>query len=122
MRLELIDEELYEKGEVSAYIGRVYGAWHVALRSPVVTPTAANPISGSHWNAGFGSDPVPSRGDPCRRGIRPLETFPTVRRQDRPGHRPRLNLWRSSDWPELTLAVALRGWSYEQAVCTKLQT
>ena len=34
-----------------------------------------NPISGSHWNAGFRPHSGPSRGDPCRRALRPFETF-----------------------------------------------
>ena len=36
---------------------------------------AVNPISGSHWNAGFRPDFGPSRGDPCRPAFRPNLKF-----------------------------------------------
>ena len=66
------------------------------------------PKHGSWLNLAESELGVLSQGGSCRRAFRPLETFPTVRRQDRPGHRPRLNLWRSSDWPKSTLSAPLR--------------
>src|SRR5271166_1467826 len=40
--------------------------WEAALR-------AVNPISRSKWNGGFSVHSGPSRGDPCRRALRPIE-------------------------------------------------
>ncbi len=34
---------------------------------------AVNAISRSQWNDGYGANPGPSRGDPCRRASRPIE-------------------------------------------------
>jgi hypothetical protein len=47
-----------------------------ARRGRVELPLrAVTPISRSQWNDGFGSDSGPSRGDSCRRAIRPIEAL-----------------------------------------------
>ncbi len=45
--------------------------------------SGVNPISGSHWNAGFRPDSGPSRGDPCRRALRPSVPSTDAVRYDR---------------------------------------
>jgi hypothetical protein len=75
---------------------RLDAGLHDILRAPRPTPAPG------------GHQALP--GGPCTPAIppvpavalRPLETFPTVRRQGSAGPRPRLNLQRSSDWPEPT--------------------
>jgi hypothetical protein len=50
----------------------------VSRLQPLGSPPAferANPISGSHWNAGFRLDSGASRGDPVRPAFRPSDTI-----------------------------------------------
>ncbi len=44
--------------------------------APLCPVWAANPISRLRWNGGFGAYSGPSRGDPGRRAIRPIATYP----------------------------------------------
>ncbi|MFZ0599903.1 MAG: hypothetical protein WAN05_00700 [Roseiarcus sp.] len=43
---------------------------------------------GSQLNGGFGADSGPSRGDRCRRAIRPIEPFAIVTRYVRSTSKP----------------------------------
>jgi hypothetical protein len=43
-----------------------------------MTGLGGKPISRSQWKDGFGADSGPSRGDRCRRALRPIEASKTV--------------------------------------------
>ena len=38
-----------------------------------IVSKAEEPISCEQWNSGYGADSGPSRSDPCRRALRPIE-------------------------------------------------
>jgi class 3 adenylate cyclase/predicted ATPase len=50
----------------------------IAQAQALMERLAVKPISHSQWNDGYGADSGRPRGDPCKRALRPEETFPAA--------------------------------------------